>query len=141
MTFERLQDFQTLRVRSDHNLRLWLGFGHRLGIIGHIARGETCRWQVFPGWWLEFEQFTRWRYEGICYRIEGKLPRITHGGDDGRGSKEVHGLDISIVPGAEISVEGSEDSYKGVQYMAEWGCLSPTIFFTLPVLALPLDGA
>ena len=113
MAFKRLKDFQTLRVRSDYNLGLWLRLRHRLRVIGHITRCETCRRQVLPGWWLEFEQFTRWSYEGVCHRVEGKLPSITHGGDDGRGGEEIHGLDVSVIPRAEIPVEGSEDSFEG----------------------------
>lgn len=115
MAFEGLKDFQTLRVRSDHNLSLRLRFRHWLWVIGHITRGETSRWQIHPGWWLEFELFTRWSHEGVCHRVEGKLSSITHGGDDGRGGEEVHSLDISVVPGAEVPVEGSEDSYEKAQ--------------------------
>ena len=113
MALERLEDFQTLRVRPDHDIGLWLGFRHRLWVIGYITRSETRRWQVLPCRWLEFERFARRRCKGIRHGVEGELSSIANGGNDGRGSEEVHGLDIPIVSGAEIPVEGGEDGCQG----------------------------
>ena len=110
MAFKGLKDFQPLRVRSNHNLSLWSRFGCGFWVISHIAWSKTCRWQVFSERWQKFERFTRWCYQGVCHRIEGKLPSITHGGDNGRRCEEVHGLDVPVIPGAEIPVEGREDS-------------------------------
>lgn len=112
ITFEGLKDFQTLRVGSDHNLGLRLRFRHRLWVVGHITRSEARRWQVLPCWRLKFERFARGCCKGIRHRIEGKLSSITHGGNDCRGGEKVHGLDVSVIPRAEIPVKGGEDGYE-----------------------------
>ena len=141
VAFEWLKDFQTLRVGPDHNLGLWLRFRHRLWVIGRVSWSETRRRQVLPRWWLEFEWFTRCGYKGICHGIEGKLSSVTHGCDDGRGGEEVHGLNVSVVPRAEIPVKGGEDGYEGVQYTIKRIYCRLTVLLSLLVLTLPLDGA
>jgi hypothetical protein len=115
VAFERPEDFQALRIWVDYNLSLWFRFRYRFWVISAVTRSKTCRWQVPSCRWLECKWFTRWRCKGIRHRVEGKLPSITHGGDNGRGGEEVHGLDVSVVPRAEIPVEGGEDGYEVIQ--------------------------
>lgn len=140
MAIEWPKDLQTLRVGPDHDFSLWLRLRHRIRVIGHVAWSKTCRWKVLSCWRLESEQFTRWCCKRVRHRIEGKFPGVTHRSDDGRRSEEVHGLDVSVVPRAEIPVEGREDGYGLVQCMINRRCSKPAVFFSIFVLALPLDG-
>ena len=114
MAVERLKDLQTLRIGSDDNFSLWLWIRHRHWVIRCVTRSEASQWQVPPCWGLESERSARWGCEGISHGIKGEPPRIAHGSDDCRGRKEVHGLDVSIVPGAKVSVERSEDGYEEI---------------------------
>jgi len=116
VALERLKNFQTLRAGPDHDLGLWFGFRRRLRVIGCVTRGEARRRQILPYRWLEFERFARRRCKGIRHGVERELSGVTDGGYDGGGSEEVHGLDIPVVPRAEIPVEGGEDGYERFQH-------------------------
>jgi hypothetical protein len=55
VTIERLQNFETLRIRLNDDFSLWLWFRSRLWVEHGSAGSESLRWKVLSTRRREFE--------------------------------------------------------------------------------------
>lgn len=106
------QDFQSLWIFLNDNLYIWLRFRSRSGVIRKVSGSKSINREVLASRCREFKQFTRRQSNGISHRVERQLSRECHGSDNGRGCKEVHSFAVPVVPGFEVTIEASQNSWR-----------------------------
>ncbi|KUI59614.1 hypothetical protein VP1G_11144 [Cytospora mali] len=100
---ERLEEGEALRVGGDGDLDAWV-WGLRRDLEGLVAEfeGGLGVLETLGRW--ESELLAVGRRQAVGHGVEGGGAGECHGGDDlGRG-EEVHGVEVSVVSAAEVSV-------------------------------------
>ena len=78
-----------------------------------VARLERSLGTLETVGWRELEVLAIGGLEAVSHRVEGGRSSESHGSNDLRGSEEVHGIGVTIVTTAEVSVVRGQDSVAG----------------------------